>query len=140
VSNRRHAWCSTCREAAAATAEGAHATAVRHVAGFAEQGVHAGCLPTLAMMPGIHTRQRSVLRAGCLPTLATIPVFWGLFRTFTNAAASGSFAEGFYFIPSLAGPTLRGAPEQNCQPLACAAMAPAYRTFPCFFSCARSRA
>ena len=59
-----------------------------------------------------------VLCAGCLPTLATIPVFWGLFRTFTNAAASGSFADGFYFIPSLAGPTLRGAPELQ-SPTAC---------------------
>lgn len=46
--------------------------------------------------------------AGCLPTLATIPVFWGLFRTLTNVAASGSLTEGFYFIPSLAGPTQRG--------------------------------
>jgi len=43
--------------------------------------------------------------AGCLPTLATIPVFWGLFRTLTNVSASGQLSGGFYFIPSLSGPT-----------------------------------
>lgn len=43
--------------------------------------------------------------AGCLPTLATLPVFWGLYRTLSNVAAQGLLVDGFYFIPSLAGPT-----------------------------------
>lgn len=42
--------------------------------------------------------------AGCFPTLATIPIFWGLFRSLTDAASSGTLSEGFYFIPSLSGP------------------------------------
>ncbi|KXZ53449.1 ALB31 protein [Gonium pectorale] len=44
--------------------------------------------------------------AGCLPTLATIPIFIGLYSSLTNVANAGSLdAEGFYWIPSLAGPT-----------------------------------
>lgn len=43
--------------------------------------------------------------AGCLPTLATLPVFWGLYRALSNVASDGSLVEGFYWIPSLAGPT-----------------------------------
>eukprot|EP00955_Chlamydomonas_euryale_P094847 364897-Chlamydomonas_euryale.AAC.8 len=44
--------------------------------------------------------------AGCLPTLATIPVFIGLYSSLTNAATDGLFdTEGFFWIPSLAGPT-----------------------------------
>jgi YidC/Oxa1 family membrane protein insertase len=43
--------------------------------------------------------------AGCLPTLATIPVFIGLYRALTLAASDGLLKEGFFFIPSLAGPT-----------------------------------
>ena len=42
---------------------------------------------------------------GCLPTLATLPIFWGLYRTLTNVASAGLLVDGFYFIPSLAGPT-----------------------------------
>jgi hypothetical protein len=40
-----------------------------------------------------------------LPTLATLPIFWGLYRTLTNVASAGLLVDGFYFIPSLAGPT-----------------------------------
>lgn len=43
--------------------------------------------------------------AGCLPTLATLPVFIGLYRSITRAADQGALSDGFYFIPSLAGPT-----------------------------------
>lgn len=43
--------------------------------------------------------------AGCLPTLATIPVFIGLYRALSNVAGEGLLTEGFFWIPSLAGPT-----------------------------------
>ncbi|KAJ9507290.1 hypothetical protein QJQ45_006269 [Haematococcus lacustris] len=44
--------------------------------------------------------------AGCLPTLATIPIFIGLYRSLTNVANAGLLEDqGFYWIPSLAGPT-----------------------------------
>ena len=43
--------------------------------------------------------------AGCAPTIATLPVFWGLYRALSNVAADGSLADGFYWIPSLSGPT-----------------------------------
>ncbi|KAK9843750.1 hypothetical protein WJX81_004886 [Elliptochloris bilobata] len=43
--------------------------------------------------------------AGCLPTLATIPVFWGLYRTLSNASSDGALTGGFYWLPDLAGPT-----------------------------------
>jgi YidC/Oxa1 family membrane protein insertase len=44
--------------------------------------------------------------AGCLPALVTIPVFIGLYNSLSNVAASGKLAgEGFYWLPSLAGPT-----------------------------------
>nr|ADI46937.1 ALB3_1m [Volvox carteri f. nagariensis] len=44
--------------------------------------------------------------AGCLPTLATIPVFIGLYTSLTNVANGGLLdTQGFYWIPSLAGPT-----------------------------------
>lgn len=42
--------------------------------------------------------------AGCLPTIATIPIFWGLFRTLSNVTNEGRLTEGFYWLPSLAGP------------------------------------
>jgi len=43
--------------------------------------------------------------AGCLPTLATIPVFIGLYRALTKAADDGLLTSGFFWIPSLAGPS-----------------------------------
>lgn len=44
--------------------------------------------------------------AGCLPSLATIPIFIGLYRSLTSVAAQGDLDnQGFYWIPSLAGPT-----------------------------------
>lgn len=43
--------------------------------------------------------------AGCLPTLATIPVFIGLYRALSNVAEEGLLTEGFFWIPSLGGPT-----------------------------------
>ncbi|KAL4428994.1 hypothetical protein ABPG77_006033 [Micractinium sp. CCAP 211/92] len=43
--------------------------------------------------------------AGCLPSLATIPVFIGLYRALSNVADEGLLSDGFFWIPSLAGPT-----------------------------------
>ncbi|XP_030960795.1 ALBINO3-like protein 1, chloroplastic [Quercus lobata] len=43
--------------------------------------------------------------AGCLPTLVTIPVWIGLYRALSNVADEGLLTEGFFWIPSLAGPT-----------------------------------
>ncbi|KAM5568034.1 ALBINO3-like protein 1, chloroplastic [Rosa sericea] len=43
--------------------------------------------------------------AGCLPTLATIPIWIGLYRALSNVADEGLLTEGFFWIPSLAGPT-----------------------------------
>lgn len=50
--------------------------------------------------------------AGCLPTLATIPVWIGLYRALSNVANEGLLTEGFFWIPSLAGPTTVAA-KQN---------------------------
>lgn len=43
--------------------------------------------------------------AGCLPTLVTLPVWIGLYRALSNVANEGLLTEGFFWIPSLAGPT-----------------------------------
>lgn len=43
--------------------------------------------------------------AGCLPTLATLPVWIGLYRALSNVTDEGLLTEGFFWIPSLAGPT-----------------------------------
>ncbi|EIE23496.1 hypothetical protein COCSUDRAFT_15426 [Coccomyxa subellipsoidea C-169] len=43
--------------------------------------------------------------AGCLPTLITLPVWIGLYRALSNVADEGLLSEGFFWIPSLAGPT-----------------------------------
>ena len=43
--------------------------------------------------------------AGCLPVFATLPVFIGLYRALSNAASEGLLTDGFYWIPSLGGPT-----------------------------------
>ena len=43
--------------------------------------------------------------AGCLPLFATLPVFIGLYRALSNAAAEHLLDDGFYWIPSLGGPT-----------------------------------
>ncbi|OVA17609.1 Membrane insertase OXA1/ALB3/YidC [Macleaya cordata] len=45
------------------------------------------------------------LAGRCLPTLATIPVWIGLYRALSNVADEGLLTEGFFWIPSLAGPT-----------------------------------
>ncbi|GKV43527.1 hypothetical protein SLEP1_g50808 [Rubroshorea leprosula] len=50
--------------------------------------------------------------AGCLPTLATIPVWIGLYRALSNVANEGLLTEGFFWIPSLSGPTTIAA-KQN---------------------------
>uniref|UniRef100_A0A453DZL5 Membrane insertase YidC/Oxa/ALB C-terminal domain-containing protein n=1 Tax=Aegilops tauschii subsp. strangulata TaxID=200361 RepID=A0A453DZL5_AEGTS len=42
---------------------------------------------------------------GCLPTLATIPVWIGLYQALSNVANEGLLTEGFFWIPSLGGPT-----------------------------------
>ncbi|KAL0357830.1 UNVERIFIED_CONTAM: ALBINO3-like protein 1, chloroplastic [Sesamum calycinum] len=46
-----------------------------------------------------------VQRNGCLPTLATIPIWIGLYRALSNVADEGLLTEGFFWIPSLSGPT-----------------------------------
>lgn len=43
--------------------------------------------------------------AGCLPVLLTTPVWIGLYRAFSNVADEGLLNEGFFWIPSLSGPT-----------------------------------
>ena len=44
--------------------------------------------------------------AGCLPSIATIPIFIGLYRSLSSVATEGSLDnQGFYWVPSLAGPT-----------------------------------
>lgn len=44
--------------------------------------------------------------AGCLPSIATIPIFIGLYRSLTSVASEGVLDnQGFYWIPSLAGPS-----------------------------------
>ncbi|KAL5210301.1 hypothetical protein ABZP36_005924 [Zizania latifolia] len=43
--------------------------------------------------------------AGCLPTLVTIPIWIGLYRALSNVANEGLLTEGFFWIPSLSGPT-----------------------------------
>ncbi|KAK6160314.1 hypothetical protein DH2020_003695 [Rehmannia glutinosa] len=43
--------------------------------------------------------------SGCLPTLATIPIWIGLYRALSNVADEGLLTEGFFWIPSLSGPT-----------------------------------
>ncbi|PNY04478.1 albino3-like protein chloroplastic-like [Trifolium pratense] len=44
-----------------------------------------------------------------LPSLLTIPVWIGLYRAFSNMADGGPISEGFFWIPSLSGPTTIGA-------------------------------
>jgi YidC/Oxa1 family membrane protein insertase len=72
--------------------------------------------------------------AGCFPTLATIPIFWGLFRSLTDAASSGTLSEGFYFIPSLSGPVsaaqrASGAPTLFPTPITLFLLPPRLLTF-----------
>ncbi|GAB2274342.1 Inner membrane protein PPF-1, chloroplastic [Dionaea muscipula] len=43
--------------------------------------------------------------AGCFPTLATIPIWIGLYQALSNVANEGVLTEGFFWIPSLGGPT-----------------------------------
>ncbi|CAM6095523.1 unnamed protein product [Calypogeia fissa] len=43
--------------------------------------------------------------AGCLPTLATLPIWIGLYRALSNVANEGPLTEGFFWMPSLVGPT-----------------------------------
>jgi len=43
--------------------------------------------------------------AGCLPTFVSLPIYIGLYRSLTNAADEGLLTDGFFWIPSLAGPT-----------------------------------
>ena len=59
--------------------------------------------------------------AGCLPTLVTLPVWIGLYRALSNVADEGLLTEGFFWIPSLAGPTslaaqkaVRAGPRLDC--------------------------
>jgi YidC/Oxa1 family membrane protein insertase len=44
--------------------------------------------------------------AGCLPSLASVPIFLGLYYSLGNVANEGALDDqGFFWIPSLAGPT-----------------------------------
>ncbi|RYR70253.1 hypothetical protein Ahy_A03g016757 isoform B [Arachis hypogaea] len=54
------------------------------------------CLPLASLFLGSD---------GCLPTLATIPVWIGLYQALSNVANEGLLTEGFFWIPSLGGPT-----------------------------------
>ena len=61
--------------------------------------------------------------AGCLPTLITLPVWIGLYRALSNVADEGLLTDGFFWIPSLAGPTSMAAQKAvslspYCYPLA----------------------
>ena len=51
------------------------------------------------------TRARFQPFSGLLARLATLPVFIGLYRALSNAASEGLLTDGFYWIPSLGGPT-----------------------------------
>lgn len=51
--------------------------------------------------------------AGCLPTLFTIPVWIGLYRALSNVANEGLLTEGFFWIPSLSGPTTVAAQQSG---------------------------
>ncbi|XP_068665234.1 ALBINO3-like protein 1, chloroplastic isoform X2 [Aristolochia californica] len=51
--------------------------------------------------------------AGCLPTLVTIPVWIGLYRALSNVANEGLLTEGFFWIPSLSGPTTIAAQQSG---------------------------
>ena len=66
----------------------------------------------------VHVKQMQP-RAGCLPTLATIPMFWGLYRTLSNASSDGALTGGFYWLPDLAGPTSLAAQKAGAQLPAC---------------------
>ncbi|KAG2431819.1 hypothetical protein HXX76_009313 [Chlamydomonas incerta] len=74
--------------------------------------------------------------AGCFPTLATIPVFIGLYNALSNAAKAGLLTEGFFWIPSLGGPTTIGGglewlvPFENGAPPVGWASAAAYMVMP----------
>ncbi|KAG2454439.1 hypothetical protein HYH02_001458 [Chlamydomonas schloesseri] len=74
--------------------------------------------------------------AGCFPTLATIPVFIGLYNALSNAAKAGLLTEGFFWIPSLGGPTTIGGglewlvPFENGAPPVGWANAAAYMVMP----------
>ncbi|XP_045812957.1 ALBINO3-like protein 1, chloroplastic [Trifolium pratense] len=51
--------------------------------------------------------------AGCLPVLLTTPVWIGLYRAFSNVADEGLLSEGFFWIPSLSGPTTTAARQSG---------------------------
>ena len=59
--------------------------------------------------------------AGCLPTLITLPVWIGLYRALSNVADEGLLTDGFFWIPSLAGPTSMAAQKavSSLSPLPC---------------------
>ncbi|GKC34621.1 inner membrane protein PPF-1, chloroplastic-like protein, partial [Tanacetum coccineum] len=54
---------------------------------------------------GVNAFKRYQVSQGCLPTLATIPVWIGLYQALSNVANEGLLTEGFFWIPSLGGPT-----------------------------------
>lgn len=51
--------------------------------------------------------------AGCLPVLATLPIYFALYRSLSNVSKEGLLGEGFFWIPSLAGPTSLAAQAQG---------------------------
>ncbi|GAU43200.1 hypothetical protein TSUD_300870 [Trifolium subterraneum] len=50
---------------------------------------------------------------GCLPNLLTISVWIGLYQAFSKMADGGPLSEGFFWIPSLSGPTTIAALENG---------------------------
>lgn len=57
------------------------------------------------LMSQLYQESKTNPLAGCLPIFATIPVFIGLYRSITEAAKEGLLTEGFFWIPSLGGPS-----------------------------------
>lgn len=67
--------------------------------------------------------------AGCVPTLATIPVFIGLYRALSKAAEDGLLTSGFFWIPSLGGPTSMAANKAVSHVISQVVVCPASRAF-----------
>lgn len=45
---------------------------------------------------------------GCLPTLVQMPIWFALYQALTQLSNEGLLYEGFFWIPSLAGPSVAG--------------------------------
>ena len=70
---------------------------------IAKSGCHCACVQV--EVARLYQEAKVNPLAGCLPTLITLPVWIGLYRALSNVADEGLLTEGFFWIPSLAGPT-----------------------------------